>query len=100
MTTAATEHDQQARATCWCCGEEYDDAELTRLGSHPEVGVCSGCARWLARRARAGSGPDEQTLPARLRRGVDRARGQVMRAGIHDWPVVGPLLRRLDRHLP
>jgi hypothetical protein len=35
-----------------------------------------------------------------MRRWVGLARERIMRAGPQDWPVVGRLLRRLDRHLP
>jgi hypothetical protein len=97
---AAVEHDQAERAWCWCCGNTFDEADLTRLGSHPEVGVCAGCAQWLHRRARSAADTGSRTPAAWTRRGVNTIRGRVMRAGIQDWPVVGPLLRRLDRHLP
>jgi hypothetical protein len=99
MATAAVAKDLVERPTCWCCGNTFNDSDLTRLNVHPEVGVCAGCAHWLWRRASyhgdGGRGPAAQT-----RRAVARARGRVMRAGAHDWPVVGPLLRRLDHHLP
>lgn len=88
------------RPTCWCCGNEFDETDLTRLGTHPEVGVCSGCAHWLHRRARAATERERPGLGPRARRVIDAARGRVMRAGAHQWPLVGPLLRRLDRHLP
>lgn len=31
-TPAAGEPDPR----CWCCGQAYADAQLVRLGSHPE----------------------------------------------------------------
>lgn len=85
---------------CWCCGNSFDEADLSRLGSHPEVGVCAGCAQWLHRRARSASEARRRTPGALLRRTAAEVRGRVTRAGAHDWPVVGALLRRLDRHLP
>ena len=100
VAEVAVEHEQVQRPTCWCCGNTFDDAELTRLGAHPEVGVCAGCALWLHRRARFASDKGKRRPGALLRQGVARARERVMRAGVHHWPLIGPLLRRLDRHLP
>ena len=91
---------QQVEPSCWCCGNAFDERDLTRLGTHPEVGVCAGCAHWLHRRARSGADAARTTPSAVVRRGIAGARGRVMRAGAQDWPVLGPLLRRLDRHLP
>ena len=100
MAAAAVEHEQVERFACWCCGNLFDDKDLTHLGSHPEVGVCAGCAQWLHRRARAGADEDRRTFGPRARRALQTVRGRVRRAGAQDWPVIGPLLRRLDRHLP
>ena len=97
---AAVAHEEVARPTCWCCDIAFDEQHLTRLGSHPEVGVCAACARWLYRRARSAADTGVRTPGGVLRRGIGAARGAVMRAGLQDWPVVGPLLRRLDGHLP
>lgn len=97
---AAVEHERVERLFCWCCGNGFDERDLTRLGTHPEVGVCTGCARWLHRRARARADAGRGAPGVRVRRGVAVVRGRVMRAGAQDWPVVGSLLRRLDRHLP
>ena len=96
----AVEHDRVDRPSCWCCGNSFDEADLSRLGSHPEVGVCVGCAQWLHRRARLSAETGRRTPGALLRRTVGAVRGRVMRAGAQDWPVLGVLLRRLDRHLP
>ena len=98
MAAEAIEHQQVERPICWCCGNTFDEQDLSRLGSHPEVGVCAGCAQWLYRRAR--SSAETGTPGALVRRGVAAARGRVMRAGLQDWPVLGTLVRRLDRHLP
>lgn len=85
---------------CWCCGNTFEERELTRLGTHPEVGVCAGCARWLHRRARVDSEAGRNGPGPLLRRGMAAVRRVVMRAGAQHWPVVGSLLRRVDRHLP
>jgi hypothetical protein len=100
MADAAVEHERAQRSSCWCCGNRFDDDQLTHLGAHPEVAVCAGCARWLHRRARSASDTGRRSPGALLRRWVGVARERIMRAGIQDWPVVGPLLRRLDRRLP
>jgi len=100
MAVMAQEHGQVQIPSCWCCGNTFDERDLTRLGSHPEVGVCAGCASWLSRRARSAADAGRRTPGARLRRTVASTRDRVARAGMQDWTVLGPLLRRLDRHLP
>ena len=97
---AAVEREQAERPSCWCCGNAFDEHDLTRLGTHPEVGVCAGCAHWLNRRARSAADSGHRTPGVMVRRALAVVRGRVMRAGAQDWPVVGSLLRRLDRHLP
>lgn len=85
---------------CWCCGRTFAETDLTRLGRHPEVGVCAGCARSLNRRARASADRGLRTPGVTARRALERARRAVVRRGLQGWPVLGPVLRRLDRHLP
>lgn len=51
--TVQPEHDSATVTRCWCCGGEFPEAELVRLGQHPEVGVCLACANWLRRRNHA-----------------------------------------------
>lgn len=85
---------------CWCCGEARPESELLRLGLHPEVGVCPRCARWLHRRAQERADEQRPGPAAWLRGGVRSARSVVIAHHWHDRPVIGPLLRRLDRHLP
>ncbi|MEO6411853.1 MAG: hypothetical protein ABIO48_04635 [Pedococcus sp.] len=97
---AAVEGGQLEHPHCWCCGNTFAEHDLSRLGSHPEVGVCAGCAQWLHRRARASLDTGRRAPGALVRRAVGAIRGRVMRAGVHDWPVLGSLLRRLDGHLP
>ena len=100
MATAAADHQQAVQPHCWCCDNAFDESGLTRLGANPDVAVCAGCAHWLHRRARAAAERERRTPGARIRRVVGAARARVMRAGAPDWPVIGALLRRLDRHLP
>jgi hypothetical protein len=97
---APVEDEQVERPWCWCCGNTFDEQDLSRLGTHPEVGVCAGCAQWLHRRARSAAETGRRTPGATARRAVGAVRARVIRAGAQDWPVVGFLLRRLDRHLP
>jgi len=98
--TIADETSQPVAPTCWCCGGEFDERDLVRLGTHPEVGVCLGCARFLQRRA-AEREDELRTSPAvKLRSGVRSAREWVIRHGWHRLPVVGRLLQRINRHLP
>ena len=86
---------------CWCCGGAFTEPELVYLDSHPEVGLCAGCAHWVHRRAseqataRRGGGPS-----ARYRRAFAATRSWVILHEVHNLPVLGRLLRDLDRRLP
>lgn len=82
---------------CWCCGAERPDSDLVRLGAHPEVGVCTNCAVFLHRRARAtqASGASRQLYAV-----GERARDAVMARGWHELPRLGPALQWVNRHLP
>jgi hypothetical protein len=83
--------------SCWCCGRMTAEKALVRLGNHPEVGVCVSCVRFLGRRSR-----DYQASVVRQQaRGVaESIRNEVMRRGLHDQPVIGPILRWVNRHSP
>ena len=96
----ASKASAQTQPSCWCCGHAFEEADLTRLGEHPEVGICAACAQWLNRRARSTADQGRHSPAVVLRRGIDAVRGKVMTVGAHEWPLVGPLLTRLDRHLP
>lgn len=87
-------------ATCWCCGGLFDQEDLTRLGEHPEVALCPTCAQWVHRRSRAAADRGRRTPGALLRAALARAREAAVESGVADRPVVGPILRRVDRHLP
>jgi hypothetical protein len=97
---AAVTHDQVGRGMCWCCESTFEQADLTRLGSHPQAAVCARCAQWLYRRARANADAGSRTPGVLVRAGLGAARRGVMRAQLQHWPVLGRLLRRLDKHLP
>lgn len=99
-TNAASDVDVIAER-CWCCANEFNPAELVRLGSHPEVGVCANCARWLWRRAQQSQDEAEPGgVAAAVRRLVFRTRSRVISAGLHNWPLIGRGLRWIDRKLP
>jgi hypothetical protein len=98
--TVAEETSQPAAPACWCCGGEFEDRDLVRLGAHPEVGVCLGCARHLQRRAAEREDELRPSRAARVRAGVRGARDWVIGRGWHQLPILGRLLRRIDRHLP
>lgn len=98
--TALPEQDRVLVTRCWCCGEQRPESEVVRLGQHPEVGVCLGCARWLQRRAVQRYDKQHPSAAARLRAGIHVVRGGVIRKGWHQRPVVGAVLRWIDRYLP
>ena len=97
-----TAQDTPGRVTpfCWCCGNDKLETDLVRLGSHPEVGVCLNCARWLQRRARRHHDDQHPSPATRLRARINAVRNLVIRKGWHRHGLLGALLRRLDRHLP
>ena len=71
-----------------------------RLGAHPEVGICGACAVDI--KQRAGQRQDElsPTWGTTVRTGVRRLREGVIAQGWHQRPLIGPILRRINRHLP
>ncbi len=87
-------------ATCWCCGNEFPEEQLLRLGSHPEVAVCLRCSVFLVRQARARRDANNPSMSGRVRQVVDGGRQAVVRMGWHRLPVVGPVLRWVGDHLP
>jgi len=99
VSTAAESSDLLMRS-CWCCGDQFDEVELVRLGDHPEVGVCAGCARFLQRRATQRQDELRPSLSSRLRGAVRSGRGLVLDHGWQDHRVFGRWLRKIDRFLP
>ena len=98
MTTAAETARREDSVACWCCGGRYPERQVVRLGSHPEVAVCAGCARYLNRRA---TEHEPSSAAVQRVRGVARAtRRAVMERGWHEKPVIGRALRWVDRHSP
>ncbi len=89
-----------SQVACWCCGEPYAELAVVRLGEHPEVAVCFGCAHFLHQRARAQEDAARPSPAARARDPLRATRELVIRRGWHTRPVIGPLLRRLGTRLP
>jgi hypothetical protein len=85
---------------CWCCGERHQELDVVRLGEHPEVAVCHGCAHFLHQRARAQEDAARPSPATRVRDLLRATRELVIRRGWHTRPVIGPLLRRLGTRLP
>jgi hypothetical protein len=96
----ATESDTAEPPECWCCGTAYPDADLVRLGNHPEVGVCLACAHYLHQQARAREDARRPTPASRARDQLRNARQVVIRREWHRNPVIGRPLRWLGRRLP
>jgi len=87
-------------ATCWCCDTAYPETSLTRLGTHPEVAICADCAHFLHRRAVAQRDQTRHSIGRFMRSGINAVRDQVIARQWHSNYWLGPILRRLNRHLP
>jgi hypothetical protein len=99
--TAAETVGDSGDVVCWCCGKRgYAEPAIVRLGEHPEVAVCLGCAHFLHQRARAREDAARPSPATRARDLLRAARGLVIRRGWHTWPVIGPVLRLLGSRLP
>jgi hypothetical protein len=85
---------------CWCCAGEFAETSVVRLGAHPEVAVCPGCARYLERRAVAKEDPGRRGPASALRGALARVRQWVIDHRWHERGLLGALLRRVDRLLP
>lgn len=85
---------------CWCCGERQAESSVVRLGNHPEVAVCLGCAHSLHRGARAREDVGVRSAGSAGRALLRAATSTVVRHGWHTRPVIGPVLRAIGRRLP
>jgi hypothetical protein len=95
MTAQAT-----GEVACWCCGHQRAESDVVRLGEHPEVAVCLGCAHFLHQRARGREDAARPSPASRVRDALRAGRRLVMRRGWHQAPVLGRVLRRLGQRLP
>ena len=99
MTSPRRAHDEPVTSNCWCCGDEFPETSLLRLGARPEAAVCLQCATYLHRRTEH----DDALAPSMASRGrsvIRRARSLVINHGWQNVPVIGLVLRRFDRWLP
>ncbi|HEV2885621.1 MAG TPA: hypothetical protein VGX49_01805, partial [Jatrophihabitans sp.] len=49
--TAIAVDEPPGRSECWCCGRVEAPERMVRLGAHPEVALCLGCAHFVHRAA-------------------------------------------------
>ena len=98
--TISQQTSEPATGQCWCCGRTRTESQLLHLNDHPEVAVCFGCARFLRRRATEQEDLSRPSAAARGRSVVRRVRSTVMEHGWQGRPVVGPVLRWVDKHMP
>ena len=85
---------------CWCCGKQVRHDLTVRLGNHPEVAVCLGCAHYLHRQAWSREDSRRRSIGSALRNGLRSGRGVVLQRRWHEKAVVGDGLRWLGRHMP
>jgi hypothetical protein len=101
MGAAATVEDEFAgRSACWCCGIIDDPEKLVHLGNHPEVALCTRCARWAGKQADAVEDRSRTGLAVMVRDRARFMRRVVIQRGWHRLPLVGGALRRLGRYTP
>lgn len=98
--TSSDQTPQQSSTKCWCCDRDYDERDLVRLGAHPEVRICLACTADVKQRAVQREDELRPTAITRLRIGVRHSREWVIAHEWHNRPVLGQLLRRINRHLP
>lgn len=85
---------------CWCCGCTVAANRTVRLGNHPEVGVCTRCARSIGKWGWEIEDRDRSGPGVRARDGFRALRRAVVRRGWQDAPIFGGPLRWLGRRLP
>jgi hypothetical protein len=88
------------RSECWCCGLIEDPAKLVHLGNHPEVTVCTRCARSISKWAWEIEDQSRTGLAVRGRDAFRRLRKTVMQRGWHHNRLLGRPLRWLGKHMP
>ena len=85
---------------CWCCGARQDASQVVRLGNHPEVTLCTRCARSVGKWAGEIEDRDRDSIAARARDRFRAVRKTVIRHGWHHAPLIGRPVRWLGKHLP
>jgi hypothetical protein len=96
--TAIDTDSPHGASTCWCCGRQQPETRLLRLSARPDAAVCLDCVAHLRQRARAHEDPPP--VARQLNTIASRLRGAVMIIGLHKKPVIGPLLRWVNRRSP
>ena len=99
---AAERQTAESDPVCWCCGRQYSEERLVRLGSRPEAAVCFTCARFLRRRAKEQEDAlrGARGLAARGRWALRSSRDFVLAHGWQNGRISGPVLRWIDKLLP
>ena len=85
---------------CWCCGMTGDPAAMVHLGNHPEVTLCTRCARSVSTWAGEIEDRSRTGVAVKLRDGFRSLRKAVVRRGWHHSRLVGRPVRWLGRYLP
>jgi hypothetical protein len=85
---------------CWCCGTSEDPARMVRLGNHPEVALCTRCARWAAKQAWAIEDRDRTGPGALLRHQLRAVRHSVVGRGWQHHRFLGGPIRWIGKRLP
>ena len=98
--TAHTANGTPLPGECWCCGSISEPGQMVRLGNHPEVALCVGCAHWAHLQGQEIEDRSKTGVVMRVKDELRAARGKVIERGWHRKPVIGNALRRLGRHLP
>lgn len=73
---------------------------MVHLGNHPEVALCTRCARWAAKQAWAIEDRHKTGSLALLRHQLRAARQGVVSRGWQHHPLLGGPIRWLGRRLP
>lgn len=96
----AGEHSADSETDCWCCGRVENPARMVHLGNHPEVNICTGCARWIGKSAGEIDDRDRTGVTVQIRGGLRAVRNRVVEHGWHRSAFFGPCLRWIGRHTP
>lgn len=96
--TAIDTDDTDDWSGCWCCGARKPEMRLLRLGARPEAAVCVECVAHLRQRARAHE--DSPLFVRHLHTTANHVRDAVTSVGLHNRPVIGPVLRWINQRSP
>jgi hypothetical protein len=99
-TPTAVDDADMKPSECWCCGATGDSARMVHLGNHPEVALCTRCARWAAKQAweiddRLDTGP-----LVLLRERLRATRRRIVSRGWQHNRLLGGPLRWIGKRLP